>query len=159
AWLIRGHALSVLPSVPSLGALRRLPGNKSTSRPFFGVGDPVLQGPDPAERQRSGPRRPARSPAGFYRDGLADIRAVRELAPLTDRADELRTIGKLLGASPDAINLGKLATETRIKAAALSDYRIIEFATHALVAGELDVSVQPLLAVAAWVTQRPVRIV
>ena len=145
AWLIRGHALSVLPSVPSLSALRRLPGNKSASRPFFGAGDPVLQGPDPAERQRSGPRRPARSPAGFYRDGLADIRAVRELAPLPDTADELRTIGKFLGASPDAINLGKLATETRIKAAALNDYRIIEFATHALVAGDLSGLAEPAL--------------
>jgi CHAT domain-containing protein len=145
AWLIRGHALSVLPSVPSLSALRKLPGNRSASRPFFGAGDPILQGPDPAEQQRSGPRRSATNPAGFYRDGLADIRAVRELAPLPDTADELRTIAKLLGASPDAINLGKAATETRVKAAALSDYRIIEFATHALVAGDLSGLAEPAL--------------
>jgi CHAT domain-containing protein len=145
AWLIRGYALSVLPSVPSLSALRKLPDGGGASRPFFGVGDPVLEGPDPAERQRSGRRRSATSPAGFYRNGLADIRAVRELAPLPDTAEELRTIGKVLGASPDAINLRKAASETRVKATVLSEYRIIHFATHALVAGDLSGLAEPAL--------------
>jgi CHAT domain-containing protein len=145
AWLIREHALSVLPSVPSLSALRKLPGDRSALRPFFGVGDPILQGPDPAERQRSGPRRAAASPARFYRNGLADIRAVRELAPLPETADELRAIAKALGAPSDAINLGKAASETRVKTAALSEYRIIEFATHALVAGDLSGLAEPAL--------------
>jgi CHAT domain-containing protein/tetratricopeptide (TPR) repeat protein len=145
AWLIRGYALSVLPSVPSLSALRNLAGSASASRPFFGVGDPVLEGPDPAERQRSGRKRQAATPAGFYRNGLADIRAVRELTPLPDTADELRTIGKVLGASPDAINLRKAASETRVKATVLSDYRIVHFATHALVAGDLSGLAEPAL--------------
>jgi len=145
AWLIREHALSVLPSVPSLSALRKLPGDRSALRPFFGVGDPILQGPDPAERQRSGPRRTAAAPARFYRNGLADIRAVRELAPLPETADELRAIAKVLGAPSDAINLGKAASETRVKAAALNEYRIIEFATHALVAGDLSGLAEPAL--------------
>jgi len=144
-WLIRERALSVLPSVPSLNALRKLPGDRSASRPFFGAGDPILQGPDPAQRQRGGPRRAQPSLAAFYRNGLADIRAVRELEPLPDTADELRTIGKVLGASPDAIILGKAASETRVKAAALSEYRIIEFATHALVAGDLSGLAEPAL--------------
>jgi hypothetical protein len=145
AWLIRGHALSVLPSVPSLSALRNLAGSASASRPFFGVGDPVLEGPDPAERQRSGRKRQANTPAGFYRNGLADIRAVRELTPLPDTADELRTIGKVLGASSDAINLRKAASESLVKATALSDYRIVHFATHALVAGDLSGLAEPAL--------------
>jgi CHAT domain-containing protein/tetratricopeptide (TPR) repeat protein len=144
AWLIREHALSVLPSVPSLNALRKLPGDKSALRPFFGAGDPVLEGPDPAERQR-GARRAAPNPASFYRNGLADIRAVRELTPLPDTADELRTIAKVLGAPPDALNLGKGASETRVKAAPLREYRIIEFATHALVAGDLSGLAEPAL--------------
>ena len=145
AWLIRAHALSVLPSVTSLRALRKLAGASSAARPFFGVGDPILQGPDPAARQRGGRGPSAMRPAGFYRHGLADVRAVRELTPLPDTADELRTIAKVLGAPPDAINLGKAASETRVKAAALSDYRIIEFATHALVAGDLSGLAEPAL--------------
>jgi len=131
--------------VPSLSALRKLPGDRSALRPFFGVGDPILQGPDPVERQRSGPRRTAAASARFYRNGLADIRAVRELAPLPETADELRAIAKVLGAPSDAINLGKAASETRVKAAALSEYQIIEFATHALVAGDLSGLAEPAL--------------
>jgi CHAT domain-containing protein len=145
AWLIKSHALSVLPSVQSLNALRTISGTTSGSRPFFGMGDPVLEGPDPAERQRGPKRRQAQSPVGFYRNGLADIRALRELAPLPDTADELRAIGKVLGATPDAINLREAASETKVKSAPLSEYRIIQFATHGLVGGELSGLAEPAL--------------
>lgn len=143
AWLIKSHALSVLPSVPSLGALRKIVGAPAAQRPFFGMGDPVLQGPDPAERQR-GKRRMA-TPARYYRNGLADIRAVRELVPLPDTADELRAIGAALGAEPEAINLREAASETRLKAAPLQTYRVIQFATHGLVAGDLSGLAEPAL--------------
>jgi CHAT domain-containing protein/tetratricopeptide (TPR) repeat protein len=145
AWLIRGYALSVLPSIPSLSALRKLPGGNTASRPFFGVGDPVLEGPDPADRQRGGRKRATAAPAGYFRNGLADVRAVRELTPLPDTAEELRTIGKVLGAEPEAINLRKAASETRVKTTALTDYRVIHFATHGLVAGELSGVSEPAL--------------
>ena len=84
-------------------------------------------------------------PARFYRNGLADMRAVRELAPLPDTADELRAIGKVLGATPDAINLREAASEPRVKAAPLKDYRVIQFATHGLVAGDLSGLAEPAL--------------
>ena len=144
AWLIKSHALSVLPSVPSLSALRRLPGGTAGTRPFFGMGDPVLEGPDPADRQR-GKRRSASAPARFYRNGLADTRAVRELTPLPDTADELRTIAKVLGAPPGDVNLREAASETKVKSASLGEYRIVQFATHGLVAGDLSGLAEPAL--------------
>lgn len=143
AWLIKSHALSVLPSVQSLNALRRLAPRGTAMKPFFGVGDPALDGPT-GPKQRSA-RRSSPVPARFYRNGLADIRAVRELAPLPDTADELRTIGKMLGAAPDAINLREAASETRVKTAALNEYRVIHFATHGLVAGDLSGLAEPAL--------------
>jgi CHAT domain-containing protein len=145
AWLIKGYALSVLPSVQSLAALRRLPGGSPGARPFFGMGDPVLQGPDPADRQRSAKRRSASTPARFYRNGLADVRAVRELTPLPDTADELRAIAQALGAPADAVYLREAAAETRVKTAPLSQYRVIQFATHGLVAGDLSGLAEPAL--------------
>ena len=144
AWLIKAHALSVLPSVQSLSALRKLPGGGTAARPFFGMGDPVLQGPDPAGGRRNA-RRSGASPTRFYRNGLADTRAVRELTPLPDTADELRTIAKVLGAPPDAVNLREAATESKVKATALSEFRIIQFATHGLVAGDLSGLAEPAL--------------
>ncbi len=144
AWLIKSHALSVLPSVQSLQALRRLAPAGVAPRPFFGVGDPVLQGPA-GPRQR-GTKRNVSAPARFYRsNGLADIRAVQELAPLPDTADEVRTIAKVLGASPDALFLREAASETRVKAAALKEYRVVHFATHGLVAGDLSGLAEPAL--------------
>lgn len=143
AWLIKSHALSVLPSVQSLQALRRLAPVGVAPRPFFGVGDPVLQGPT-GPKQRGAGR--AGSPARFYRsNGMADIRAVLELAPLPDTADEVRTIAKVLGATPDALFLREAASETRVKAAALKEYRVVHFATHGLVAGDLSGLSEPAL--------------
>src|SRR5262249_54073439 len=104
AWLIKIYALSVLPHGQSLSVLRKLPGGSVGTRPFFGIGDPVLKGPDPADRQR-GAKSLIAAPASFYRNGRADIRAVRELIPLPETADELRTIAKALGPPPDARNL------------------------------------------------------
>ncbi|MFM9850864.1 MAG: CHAT domain-containing protein [Hyphomicrobiaceae bacterium] len=144
AWLIKKHALSVLPSVPSLNALRKLTPGSSAPEPFFGMGDPVLQGPD-AGRQRSARRRSLDAPARYYRDGLADVSALRELTPLPDTAGELRTIAKVLKAPPDAINLGAAASETRVKSAPLDRYRVIQFATHGLVAGDLSGLAEPAL--------------
>ena len=143
AWLIKSHALSVLPSVQSLNALRKLVPRGTATKPFFGVGDPGLDGPA-GPRQR-GAQRSSSMPARFYRTGLADIRAVRDLTPLPDTADELRAIGKVLGATPDAINLREAASEARVKAAPLKDYRVIQFATHGLVAGDLSGLAEPAL--------------
>jgi CHAT domain-containing protein/tetratricopeptide (TPR) repeat protein len=143
-WLIRRHALSVLPSVPSLSALRTLPGTLpgTATKPFFGMGDPLLEGPDPRDRQRG--VKPVAS-AGFYRNGLADVRAVRELARLPETADELMSIARVLGAPPEAVNLREAATETKVKSTALSEYRIVQFATHGLVAGDLSGLAEPAL--------------
>jgi CHAT domain-containing protein len=144
AWLIKSYALSVLPSVQSLQGLRKLAPAGTAPRPFFGVGDPVLDGPS-GPKQR-GAQRFTAAPARFYRsNGQADVRAVRELAPLPDTAEEVRTIGKVLGATPDSIYLREAASESHVKATALNQYRVIHFATHGLVAGDLSGLTEPAL--------------
>ena len=142
-WLIKSHALSVLPSVQSLQALRKLTPAGTATKPFFGVGDPILDGPG-GPRQR-GSARVSTAPARFYRSGMADLRAIRELTPLPETADELLAIGKVLGATPDAINLREAASEPRVRSASLKDYRIVHFATHGLVAGDLSGLAEPAL--------------
>jgi CHAT domain-containing protein/tetratricopeptide (TPR) repeat protein len=155
AWLITSHALSVLPSVPSLSALRKLPVGALPGRPFFGMGDPVLEGPDPADRQRGARKRAAAAPKGFYRSGLADTRAVRELTPLPDTAEELRTIAKVLGAPPDAIKLREAASEPTVKSSPLHEYRVVHFATHGLIAGDLSGLDEPALVLTPPETPTP----
>jgi len=143
-WLIKRHALSVLPSVQSLQALRKLAPAGAATKPFFGVGDPIFDGLPSGPQQRGGQRWSA-APAQFYRDGVADLRALRELAPLPETADEVIAIGKLLGAPPDAINLREAASEPRVRSASLKDYRVLHFATHGLVAGDLSALAEPAL--------------
>ena len=60
------------------------------------------------------------------------------LTPLPETADELRAVGGSLGAEPGDIKLGEAATVTDVKHESLDDYRVVYFATHALVAGEVE---------------------
>jgi hypothetical protein len=57
AWLARKHAITVLPAVSSLKALRELAKERHASEPYVGFGDPLLDGeptkyPDDAERAK-----------------------------------------------------------------------------------------------------------
>ncbi|MGI9426192.1 MAG: CHAT domain-containing protein, partial [Hyphomicrobiaceae bacterium] len=143
AWLVRSHALSVLPSVQSLASLRRLQRAAKSRKPFIGIGDPVLKG-DQQDTSR-GAKLARRTAASFYTRGLADVRAVNAMTPLPDTADELRAIGKVLGASADDILLREVASEPEIKSRPLDRYRIVHFATHGLVAGDLSGLNEPAL--------------
>lgn len=143
-WLIRRHAMSVLPSVQSLAALRKLPPAGTAPKPFLGIGDPTLTGPPEAvPKQRGAAARLV--PASAYRNGAADLRALREMVPLPETADELRAIAKVLGAAGDDVMLRASATETRVKRTQLDAYRVIHFATHGLIAGELSGLDEPAL--------------
>jgi tetratricopeptide (TPR) repeat protein/CHAT domain-containing protein len=155
SWLIRKHALTVLPSVASLAALRRDAKVSAAPEPFIGFGNPVLTGqrgcgeiaiPDkcPEEEMQvaDAAANATRSATGvaaapaFFRNGLADVSAVSKLCPLPDTAHELACVAKSLGAPSSSIVLGKDMTETALKKAPLNRYRVLHFATHGLLAGE-----------------------
>ncbi len=143
AWLARRHATSVLPSVPSLTALRRTGQSVRAAEPFLGIGDPALVGPGTPQGGQA--RAAAVSVAAIYRNGKADLRAVRELAPLPETAAELRAIADAMKAPESALLLRHDATETRIRKLPLDRYRVVHFATHGLVAGELSGLEEPAL--------------
>ena len=81
------------------------------------------------------------------RDGLADVTRIRELASLPETEDELCTVARDIGADPGEMRLGANATESEVKAmsarGALSEYRVVHFATHGAMAGELSKGVEP----------------
>jgi CHAT domain-containing protein/tetratricopeptide (TPR) repeat protein len=151
AWLIKRQAVSVLPSVESLEALRAFARTSSASRPMTGYGDPVFgtQDPKPSPAQRSRPTRPAktRGYADYWRGAGVDRSKLAEALPeLPDTADEIKEVAAKLGAPATDLHLGREATETAVKQARLSDYRVIYFATHGLVAGEIKDLAEPSLA-------------
>ena len=142
-WLVRRHATSVLPSVPSLASLRRVGSDLKAAEPFLGIGDPSLSGPPTPQPGQS--RAGATALAAIYRNGQADLRALRELSPLPETAAELRAIATALNAPDEALLLGSEATETRVRRSSLDKFRVIHFATHGLVAGELSGLAEPAL--------------
>ena len=136
-WFIRKYAVTVLPSIASLKILR---GEKSTgaaTKPMIGFGDPVF---DRTKQTAGRPKVAAlnRSLPSFYRGMIPDTNALAELPALPETADELRAIAKILGAKSEDIKLGEAASVTDVKHERLSNYRIVYFATHALVAGQVE---------------------
>jgi CHAT domain-containing protein len=61
----------------------------------------------------------------------------RRLNRLPETLDEARAIATTLNAPGDAVIHGVAASRTRVMKENLSDVRVIEFATHGLLAGEL----------------------
>jgi CHAT domain-containing protein len=69
------------------------------------------------------------------------------LQPLPDTSDEVRDIAKILRADDSKdVHLGRRASEHAVKSTDLSQYRVVMFATHGLVPGELPDLPQPALA-------------
>jgi CHAT domain-containing protein len=135
-WLIRRQAIAILPSVYSLKVLRGGKAKVAAAKPLIGFGDPVFKrgGTEVAKRVASN-----RGYASFYRGGTADLDVLaKALPPLPETADELRAVAKSLGAGEADLKLGSAATETAVKQTALDQYRIVYFATHALVSGETE---------------------
>jgi len=165
AWLGRTHAITVLPAVSSLKALRKHAKPSQAARPYLGVGNPLLDGPDQSyrglsaaarERELCGRRTPVlmasaqgrgvRAP--FARRGsIADVADLRRAAPLPETADELCDVAQVLGAGEDEVLLGVKASEPEImrlsEAGRLRDYRILHFATHGALAGEVSGTAEP----------------
>jgi CHAT domain-containing protein/tetratricopeptide (TPR) repeat protein len=156
AWLGIRQPISMLPSVGSLAALRRHAKRSTAPDPFLGYGDPLLVGepgcpkitvpdvcPDQSIRVAGASHVASRSGkvptaiAGYFREGQANVAEVRKLCPLPDTAHELKCVARSLGAPAGTVVLGKDMTETAVKAAALNRYRILHFATHGLIAGEV----------------------
>jgi CHAT domain-containing protein/Flp pilus assembly protein TadD len=132
-WLVRKHAITVLPSVASLRTLRGRIATPEAGRSLIGFADPVFaETAQPSARMTAdvaialgGTQAPANAAA-----------LSRALPPLPDTADELKRVAAALNARDVEIFFGPAATKTRVVQSQLDQYRIVYFATHGLVAGE-----------------------
>ncbi len=160
-WLARSHAVTMVPSAAALRTLRQLPAGSDKRETLIGFGDPLF-----SREQASAAPAAADAPAQVAAfDGLRGLPLRRRASPsiqgvdsaelallprLPDTADELKSIALALEADPaKVLHLGKEANERTVKSADLSRYRIVAFATHGLVPGELNGLTQPALALSA----------
>ncbi len=169
AWLVKQNAVTVVPSVSALKALRVFAAKDQATKPIVGFGDPVFDPgitPAPAgSRAAKGNSAKAasravpgktRSYADFWQGASVDPALLGQaLSPLPDTADEIRDVAKRLGAAENDIFLGHAASEAKLKSLPLSDYRIVYFATHGLVAGDVKGLAEPSLALSIPRTPTP----
>ena len=156
AWLGQRQAITILPSVGSLKALRAAKASAATE-PFTGFGNPLLTGLDGkdksawAKQSAASPRRraePHRQPRRKHR--LAVPGRPVECRGLAPPAAVARDCGRAMRRGPragrpeagldKAVYLGERATVSQVKALSasgeLARARVVHFATHGLVAGE-----------------------
>jgi CHAT domain-containing protein len=148
AWLLKRQAVSVLPSVSSLKALRGFARREQAVKPMTGFGDPVFNPSEGGNERRTASRSVTNlAYTDFWQGAGVDRgRLALALPQLPDTADELNAVGRDLGVTAADIHLGADASETTVKRAPLADYRIVYFATHDLVAGDVKGVAEPSLA-------------
>ncbi len=164
-FLARKAAITQLPSVASLRALRSTPSPRGERRAFIGFGDPwfspqqaadakgehqaaqlVTRGANTLVAMRGLPlvRRSAPATQSVASADLAS------LPPLPDTADEVRSIAAALNADPiKDVMVGREANERRVRSMDLANRKVVMFATHGLVPGDLNGLSQPALALSA----------
>lgn len=157
-WFADAHALIQVPSLQALQFQRRFAPPKTETGGFVGIGDPLLDGT--AQARGGGTRRsrgsggtaitPSQAFASAERSGprspgiaLASAEALRRLARLPGTRQELLSLQQVLGNRESLVLTGADATETAVKQADLGRAQIIAFATHGLLAGELDGQSEP----------------
>jgi CHAT domain-containing protein len=162
AWLSRNYAVTMVPSASALMTLRHLPPAPADRQELIGFGDPLFSAEQAAEAAK------AETAIKVADAGMATMRGLplrRRSSPklegvdsaelamlprLPDTADELKSIALALRADPaTALRLGKDANEDAVKTTDLSKVKVLAFATHGLVPGELNGLTQPALALSA----------
>ncbi|RZL36556.1 MAG: CHAT domain-containing protein [Rubrivivax sp.] len=141
AFVARRMAVTQLPSAGALYALRRTAASAPAAKALFGIGDPQFKSTSRPGRAALG------SSATTYDAGWGF--SYGDIPPLPETRAELMALARAVGANPQAdLLLGAAATREAVLAAPLSDRRLVAFATHGLMPGELPGVSKPALALA-----------
>ncbi len=139
AWLVRRWAITQVPSVAAWLSLRQLPRSRPAPEALLAWGDPSFSSPLPAR--------------AMVRDAAAAAR-YSDLPALPETRDEILAIAKAVKADLERdLRVGSAATRDSVieasRSGELAKKRIVVFATHGLVAGDLPGLKEPALAMAA----------
>jgi CHAT domain-containing protein len=147
-WLAKQVTIAQLPSAGTLASLRRAPPVAAAKRTFVGFGDPVFGKAQAGEGALAS--RGALALRSVPKLDKVDSADLAQLPRLPDTAEEVREVAKALGADPSRdVYLREAASEKTLLAMNLAEPRIIAFATHGLVPGDLNGLTQPALALSA----------
>jgi CHAT domain-containing protein len=157
AFLVRDVATTQLPSVAALKSLREMPAGAASRKAFIGFGDPYfsVEQAEDAKRETEAPVQVAMRGGALKLRAAPKIKdtetaALAQLPRLPDTAEEVREVARALNADPqNDVLLGVKASEKTVRSMPLDDRRVVMFATHGLIPGELDGLMQPALALSS----------
>jgi CHAT domain-containing protein len=164
-FLAKTAAITQLPSVASLGSLRALPPPRGERQAFIGFGDPWFSPEQAAEAARETRVAQLQTRGARTLMQTRGVPLVRRNAPTTqnvdsaelaqlprlpDTADEVRSIALALNADLTRdVFTGREANERRVRSMDISNRKVVMFATHGLIPGDLNGLTQPALALSA----------
>jgi len=157
AWLLRSKAVALLPAVSSLRTLRQiLPVNRvSTPDPLLAFADPDFSRPATAPKTRA-LAAPARGFSTYFRDGVPLAEELDNVPLLPGTLIEGEALERALHGRPGSLLTGRNASKAQLMArnadGRLAQVRVLEFATHGLVAGDASDLAEPALVLAAGAT-------
>jgi CHAT domain-containing protein len=135
-WLGLSHAIAYVPTIRALESRKADKLGSRAAHTFAGIGNPVFAG-NAAEVRRI-------DFSGLFGErGLADVELLRHAQPLPETETEVRSFSKLLEGREEDLFLRSNASEAAVRANGLGDYRVIVFATHGLMGGELASGSEP----------------
>jgi CHAT domain-containing protein len=132
-WLVRRLVIAHVPAPASFVTLRRIAGTSRATRPWFGFGDfrPVTA---------------AQAAASFAPASCKDSAALFAGLPLLPGAvAELAQARSVLGGGAQDELLGPAFTAAAVQSMQLKDYRMLHFATHAILPTDLACQAEPAL--------------
>ncbi|QIG50276.1 CHAT domain-containing protein [Nordella sp. HKS 07] len=124
-WLVHDHAVTVLPVLSAIaGRDRQAAVRDGASEAVLGIGNPHYA-------------------ALAGKPGLIGaVQSLEKLTPLPESDGEVRRIAEMLGSSGQDLLTGRDASEEKLYALSgtgmLAQYRMLIFATHGLLPGEID---------------------
>ncbi len=132
-WLLRRFIIAHVPAPANFVSLRKIAGTSRAKQPWFGFGDFV-------------PLTLAQTQASFPGQACGDTaQLLSGLPALPYAGKELTAARELLGASASDELLGTAFTVPAVLRMKLNNYKILHFATHALLPAELRCQSQPAI--------------
>ncbi|GLR65644.1 CHAT domain-containing protein [Acidocella aquatica] len=136
-WLVRETTLAYVPAAANFVSLRKVAGTSAAAKPWFGFGDfrPVTL---------------AQAQGTYNVAACQDSAALFANLPNLPYAKlELQAAGAIFGAGPGDELLGTNFTVPNVEKADLKNFRILHFATHALLPTDLPCQSQPAIVTSA----------
>ena len=144
SWLISRMAFSYSPSLKTFYSQRTAVTNAKPTKKLFAIANPLLTG---QKIQKKNSETALSTLATSCRQaGPASSDLIRSLAPLPDTENEINNVKNSLGKTKKSdvrIFTRKDANEEKLRQVKLDDYKVLYFATHGLLPGELKCQAEP----------------